>query len=85
MHSWGTSQTWTPSGKSGVDFHRVVTTAQGIEKARQNEAIFMEVSAKSGTNVRELFRDLTKHLTHDEYAREADIPPVDHGTGKLKL
>ena len=38
-----------------------------MEKAKEYNAVFMEVSAKTGQNVKELFQSLTKHLTQDDY------------------
>ena len=41
---------------------RQVTTQDGIEKAKSSNALFLEVSAKSGERVFELFRSVTSSL-----------------------
>ncbi len=61
---------------------RVVTLNQGMDKAKEHNAIFMEVSAKAGTNIKELFRDLTKHLTQDDYSPPTHAATKDHGGSK---
>ena len=56
--------------KLDLEAKRAVTKAQGEEKAKAYGAIFLEVSAKTGENVKEIFKDLTKHLTNDEYQQQ---------------
>lgn len=48
--------------KSDLADRRQVTTEEGAEKARQEGALFIETSAKTGTNVKTLFRRLAMSL-----------------------
>lgn len=44
------------------DLPHQITSEQGQLKAKEHNALFMECSAKSGTNVKSLFYDIVNHL-----------------------
>ncbi|ETO12954.1 RAS-related protein [Reticulomyxa filosa] len=48
--------------KADLQDHRQVTTTQGEEKAKELNVLFMETSAKSGENVKQLFRTVATNL-----------------------
>ena len=48
------------ANKADLEDARAVTAEQGQEKAKQFGATFMEVSAKTGMGIEDLFTDLTK-------------------------
>lgn len=50
--------------KLDKEAQRVVSTADGIEKSKSCNALFMEVSAKTGDHVFDLFRSVTSSLAN---------------------
>lgn len=52
--------------KIDMEDKRVVTLQDGMEKAKASDAFFMEVSAKSGEKVFDLFRTLTASLVDNQ-------------------
>lgn len=56
-----------------TQYNRAVTTEEGARIAKENEALFAEVSARLGTNVHELFMNLASTL------------PGNEGSSPLKL
>jgi len=47
-------------------YNRQVTTDEGVKLAKDNEAIFAEVSARLGSNIQELFTNLASTLPGSE-------------------
>ena len=45
----------------------------------------MEVSAKQGDNVQEMFKKLTRHLTQDDFGGAYDNNPNPHGQDEQML
>ena len=67
------------ANKCDMESERVITTEQGQEKAKQMDAHFYEVSAKTGNGIEEVFSDIPR------YFLESQSPsPIEQQTG-LKL
>lgn len=45
---------------------RTVTNEQATAKAKELDVIYMEVSAKTGDNISELFKNIAKHLPNGD-------------------
>jgi len=56
--------------KTDLD-RRQVSTEEGEEKARESGVSFIETSAKSGSNIKQLFRDLASKLPSQEAVPDA--------------
>eukprot|EP01015_Nassula_variabilis_P003288 TRINITY_DN1206_c0_g1_i5.p1 TRINITY_DN1206_c0_g1~~TRINITY_DN1206_c0_g1_i5.p1 ORF type:complete len:136 (-),score=36.25 TRINITY_DN1206_c0_g1_i5:42-449(-) len=56
---------------------RAVTTEEGDGKAKESDLIFMEVSAKDGTNVPELFKTIVNALSN------LDMSQVGKNTSRI--
>jgi Ras-related protein Rab-6A len=56
---------------------RSVTTEQGQEKAKEIDGIYMEVSAKTGQNIKELFKKIAQVLPGMERPSNAHADLVD--------
>jgi len=52
--------------KKDIGDRRQVSSEEGEEKAKENGAMFIEVSAKAGDNIKSLFRQLAQALPHQE-------------------
>lgn len=50
---------------------RVVATDMGLQKAKEKEALFMEVSAKSGHNINSLFKTIAMTLPGNDNSQFA--------------
>lgn len=69
---------------------RVVSFDDGVEKAKKHGAFFMEVSAKSGDKVFDLFRTLTESLIQGGKGQlgpdtdiKLNVPKKENGNGKI--
>ena len=67
------------ANKCDMESERVVTTEQGQEKARQMDAHFYEVSAKTGNGIEEVFSDIPKFFLETQ-----STSPIEQQQG-LKL
>jgi len=78
--------------KSDIPDRRQVSTEEGQEKATEFNVLFIETSAKAGTNVKQLFRQLASALPGQDATAESSPPsavenvvlhntPVDAGGG----
>lgn len=77
------------ANKTDLEEKRAVTFEEGSEKAKQHGAFFVEVSARSGDKVFDLFRTLTDTLLQGENGHlgpDTDIKlniPKKGGNGKV--
>merc|ERR1712194_645423 len=60
--------------KSDVADRRQVSTEEGQEKATEFNVLFIETSAKAGTNVKQLFRQLASALPGQDATAESSPP-----------
>ena len=58
--------------KCDLDSNRVVTTEQAQHFAKENDALFMEASGKTGTNVDKLFETVTRTIMNQFSKRYID-------------
>ncbi len=60
---------------------RVITTDDGLKKAKDLEILFMEVSAKSGLNIQNLFKTIASNLpgVNELSQLGQSILPTSHG------
>jgi len=60
--------------KTDLADRRQVSTEEGEEKAKENEVMFIETSAKMGYNIKALFRQLAQALPGQDEAGSGDAP-----------
>ena len=65
--------------KCDIDHQREVSTMQGEAIAKQNNSLFMEVSAKSGENIEMMFMSLAKGKTMPVADDKDPLPPYTWG------
>ena len=65
--------------KCDVDYQREVSTMQGEALAKQNNSMFMEVSAKSGENIEMMFMSLAEGKTMLVADDKDPLPPYTWG------
>lgn len=53
-------------------FFRKVSTEEGVDKAKVLEALFVETSARNGTGIQELFKNVTQILLNGEVEPEKE-------------
>merc|ERR1711948_227120 len=58
--------------KTDLADRRQVSTEEGEEKAKENEVMFIETSAKMGYNIKALFRQLAQALPGQDEAGAGD-------------
>lgn len=69
--------------KTDLNDRRQVSTEEGEEKAKENGVMFFETSAKAGTNIKALFRQLAQALPgQDEAAGDTKGETVTIGTAQ---
>lgn len=61
--------------KTDLSDRRQVTQEEGEEKAKENNVMFMETSAKVGNNIKQLFKQLAQALPGQDEAAPADTAP----------
>eukprot|EP00440_Ansanella_granifera_P063790 gb/GFBE01069157.1/.p1 GENE.gb/GFBE01069157.1/~~gb/GFBE01069157.1/.p1 ORF type:complete len:212 (+),score=59.95 gb/GFBE01069157.1/:1-636(+) len=59
--------------KTDLGDRRQVSTEEGEEKAKENGVMFIETSAKMGTNIKALFRQLAQALPGQDEAANVDV------------
>ncbi|CAK9027528.1 unnamed protein product [Durusdinium trenchii] len=59
--------------KTDLADRRQVSTEEGEEKAKENGVMFTETSAKMGTNIKNLFRQLAQALPGQDEAPNVDV------------
>ena len=62
------------ANKCDCESERTVTTEQGQEKAKQMDAHFYEVSAKTGNGIEEVFSDIPKFFLESQAPSSNDQP-----------
>ena len=62
--------------------NRTVTLNQGIEKASKYKCLFLEVSAKEGTRVKELFQQVTNPIVNEGEAPDNASPANEQDPGR---
>jgi len=79
--------------KMDLSDHRQVTRTEGEEKAQKMGVMFMETSAKSGDNIKALFRKVATNLPgfddehkndhndHTQNVQLQDVEPTNQGSG----
>lgn len=71
--------------KTDLSERRVVTAEEGEQKARENDIMFIETSAKGGTNIKPLFRKLASALPgFDNQQSESSSQIVDITAKQVK-
>merc|ERR1712187_217259 len=60
--------------KTDLNDRRQVSTEEGEEKAKENNVMFFETSAKAGYNIKALFRQLAQALPGQDEAGPGDAP-----------
>jgi len=60
--------------KTDLADRRQVSTEEGEEKAKENEVMFIETSAKMGYNIKALFRQLAQALPGQDEAGSGEAP-----------
>ena len=77
--------------KSDLEVKRKIARAVGLEKAKKFDAFFMEVSAKTGEQVFDLFQTLTSTLTDSDAGRlgadtdiKLNVPKLEKKAEKKK-
>merc|ERR1711972_656016 len=60
--------------KTDLADRRQVSTEEGEEKAKENDVMFIETSAKMGYNIKALFRQLAQALPGQDEAGPGDAP-----------
>jgi len=65
--------------KTDLNDKREVTTAQGEEEAKKNGLMFIEASAKTGTNVEEAFLETAKQIYQNIQDGSLDLNAAESG------
>lgn len=60
--------------KTDMDERRQVTVEEGIAKAKEFDVMFMETSAKNGSNIRQLFKELAMSLPGMDQSSTRNTP-----------